>query len=73
MKSDKFKLSLLISAVAVALLDIAYIIFLALQITTVSAGIGALHYRFRDLSIGVIVVNAALLCYTIFYLIFRKR
>lgn len=73
MKRDNFKLSLILSAAAIALLDVAYIIFLGLQVYRVQGGIAALSGGFGGFSVAVIVANAALLCYTAFYLIFRKR
>ncbi|MDD3947388.1 MAG: hypothetical protein PHI19_06075 [Clostridia bacterium] len=73
MKPDRFKLSLLIFALVSALADAAYVVFLGIQIYRIRAGMGALHPIFQPVSIAVIVLNAALLCYTIVYLVFRKR
>ncbi|HOB63598.1 MAG TPA: hypothetical protein PKH08_00370 [Clostridia bacterium] len=73
MNGDKFKLSLMLSALAVTLLDIAYIIYLGIQISRVRGGIGAPDVGFGGFSVSVIAINAALLCYAIVYLIFRKR
>ena len=73
MKPDRFKLSLLICTLAAALADIAYLVFLGIQIYRVRAGVGALHASFQPISTAVIVLNAVLLCYTVVYLVFRKR
>lgn len=73
MKKDKFRLSLMFSALAVTLLDVAYIAFLGIQVYRVSKGIDSLAQSFGAFSTSVIAVNAALLVYAIVYLIFRKR
>lgn len=70
---DKYKVSLIIIAAIIALADIAYLVYLGIQIYQSQASIAMPSDMFRGISTAVIAANAALLCYTIIYLIFRKR
>lgn len=70
---DKYKLSLIVIAAIIALADIAYMIFLGIQIYQAQASVTVLSSVFKGISTAVIAANAVLLCYTVTYLVFRKR
>lgn len=73
MKKDKFLFALIITSIAVAVIDLAYIIFLACELGFLLTQTDIAVTSFGLISLLIISLNAALLFFAGVYLIFRKQ
>lgn len=72
MKKDKGFIILIIFVLAVAAVDLSYVIYAAVNISKYSSGQAVLSMKFWDFSLGVIIINAITAALVPAFLIARR-